>query len=64
MLSSVLNSERAVKVDIAIIMRAFVETARELGHESELAENLIEWNGASASHDDEIAAISARQSVS
>jgi len=56
MLSSVLNSERAVKVNIAII-RAFVklrqtlETSRELAHEfSELEKRL-------GKHDEEIGAI-------
>ena len=39
MLSSVLNSERAVKVNIAI-MRAFVKLRETLGHESRASEKI------------------------
>ena len=56
MLSSVLNSERAVKVNIAI-MRAFVKLRQTLESNRELAEKFSELERRVGEHDDEIAAI-------
>jgi nitric oxide synthase oxygenase domain/subunit len=56
MLSSVLNSERAVKVNIAI-MRAFVKLREMLGTNRELARNFSEFEQRIEKHDKEIAAI-------
>jgi hypothetical protein len=56
MLSSVLNSERAVKVNIAI-MRAFVQLRETLETNRELARKFSELEQRVGKHDDEIAAI-------
>ncbi len=56
MLSSVLNSERAVKVNIAI-MRAFVKLRETLETNRELAQRFSELEQRVGKHDDEIAAI-------
>ncbi len=56
MLSSVLNSERAVKVNIAI-MRAFVKLRQTLDTNRELARKFAELEQRVGKHDDEIAAI-------
>ena len=56
MLSSVLNSERAVKVNIAI-MRAFVKLRRTLDTNRELAQKFSELERRVGKHDEEIAAI-------
>ena len=56
MLSSVLNSERAVKVDIAI-MRAFVRLRQTLETNRELARNFSGLERLVGKHDEEIAAI-------
>jgi hypothetical protein len=56
MLSSVLNSERAVKVNIAI-MRAFVKLRETLESNRELARKFAELENRVGKHDDEIAAI-------
>jgi hypothetical protein len=56
MLSSVLNSERAVKVNIAI-MRAFVKLRETLESNRELARKFAELEQRVGKHDDEIAAI-------
>ncbi|HSV63872.1 MAG TPA: ORF6N domain-containing protein [Chthoniobacterales bacterium] len=56
MLSSVLNSERAVKVNIAI-MRAFVKLRETLESHRELAHKFAELQRRVGKHDDEIAAI-------
>jgi len=56
MLSSVLNSERAVKVNIAI-MRAFVQLRETLDTNRELARKFSELEQRVGKHDDEIAAI-------
>ena len=56
MLSSVLNSERAVKVNIAI-MRAFVKLRQTLESNRELAEKFSELERRVGVHDHEIAAI-------
>ena len=56
MLSSVLNSELAVKVNIAI-MRAFVKLREMLGTNRELARNFSELEQRIGKHDKEIAAI-------
>jgi hypothetical protein len=56
MLSSVLNSERAVKVNIAI-MRAFVKLRQTLDTNRELARKFAELERRVGKHDDEIAAI-------
>jgi hypothetical protein len=56
MLSSVLNSERAVKVNIAI-MRAFVKLRETLETNRELARKFAELENRVGKHDDEIAAI-------
>lgn len=56
MLSSVLNSERAVKVNIAI-MRAFVKLRETLETNRELARKFAELEKRVGKHDDEIGAI-------
>jgi hypothetical protein len=56
MLSSVLNSERAVKVNIAI-MRAFVKLRQMIGTNRELAQKFSELERRVGKHDEEIAAI-------
>jgi hypothetical protein len=56
MLSSVLNSERAVKVNIAI-MRAFVRLRQALDTNQELAKKFSELERRVGKHDEEIAAI-------
>jgi hypothetical protein len=56
MLSSVLSSERAVKVNIAI-MRAFVKLRETLETNRELARKFAELETRVGKHDDEIAAI-------
>jgi DNA-binding PadR family transcriptional regulator len=56
MLSSVLNSERAVKVNIAM-MRAFVKLRQMIDTNRELAQKFSELERRVGKHDDEIAAI-------
>lgn len=56
MLSSVLNSPRAVKVNIAI-MRAFVKLRQTLDANRQLAQKFSELEERVEKHDDEIAAI-------
>ena len=56
MLSSVLKSERAVKVNIAI-MRAFVKLREALETNRELAKRFAELETRVGEHDDEITAI-------
>src|SRR6266508_4158015 len=56
MLSSVLNSERAVKVNIAI-MRAFVKLRQTLETNRELAQKFSELERRVGKHDEEITAI-------
>jgi hypothetical protein len=56
MLSSVLNSERAVKVNIAI-MRAFVKLRRMLDTNRELAQKFSELERRVGKHDEEIVGI-------
>lgn len=56
MLSSVLRSERAVKVNIAI-MRAFVKLRETLEFNREPARKFAELEQRVGKHDDEIAAI-------
>ena len=56
MLSSVLKSERAVKVNIAI-MRAFVKLRQMLETNRELAQKFSELEQRVGKHDEEIAAI-------
>jgi hypothetical protein len=56
MLSSVLNSPRAVKVNIAI-MRAFVKLRETLENNRELARKFSELQQRVGKHDEEIAAI-------
>jgi DNA-binding PadR family transcriptional regulator len=56
MLSSVLNSERAVKVNIAI-MRAFVKLRETIETNRELARKFSQLEQRVGKHDDEIAAI-------
>jgi hypothetical protein len=56
MLSSVLNSERAVKVNIAI-MRAFVALRETLETNRELAKKFAELERRVGIHDEEIGAI-------
>jgi DNA-binding PadR family transcriptional regulator len=56
MLSSVLNSSRAVKVNIAI-MRAFVKLRETLDSHRELADKFAELQRRVGKHDEEIAAI-------
>ena len=56
MLSSVLRSERAVKVNIAI-MRAFVQLRRAIETNHELAKKFSELEQRVGKHDEEIGAI-------
>jgi hypothetical protein len=56
MLSSVLNSERALKVNITI-MRAFVKLRETLDTNRELARKFAELERRVGKHDEEIAAI-------
>ena len=56
MLSSVLNSERAVKVNIAIV-RAFVKLRETLDTNRQLARKFAELERRVGKHDEEIAAI-------
>ena len=56
MLSSVLNSDRAVDVNIAI-MRVFVQLRRMIASHDELASKLIELERHLKDHDDQIQAI-------
>ena len=56
MLSSVLNSDRAIKVNVAI-MRAFVKLRQMLETNRELARNFSELDRRVGKHDQEIAAI-------
>jgi uncharacterized membrane protein len=56
MLSGVLNSERAVKVNVAI-MRAFVKLRQMIDTNRELAQKFSELERRVGKHDDEIAAI-------
>ena len=56
MLSSILKSERAVKVNIAI-MRAFVKLRRMLETNRELAQKFSELERRVGKHDEDIAAI-------
>ena len=56
MLSSVLNSERAIQVNIAI-MRAFVKLRQILATHKELAEKLNELEGKLDKHDEDILVI-------
>ena len=56
MLSSVLNSDRAIKVNIAI-MRTFVKLRQTLESNRELAQKFSELEQRVGVHDDEIAAI-------
>jgi hypothetical protein len=56
MLSSVLNSERAVKVNIAI-MRAFVKLRETLETNRELARKFAKLERRVGKHDEEIVAI-------
>jgi hypothetical protein len=56
MLSSVLNSDRAIKVNIAI-MRAFVKLRETLETNRELARRFAELESRVGKHDEEIAAI-------
>jgi hypothetical protein len=56
MLSSVLNSERAVQVNIAI-MRAFVKLRKTLETNRELAQKFAELEARVGKHDEEIGAI-------
>jgi len=56
MLSSVLNSERAIEVNVAI-MRAFVQLRRMIGSHEELARKLAELEARLSAHDEQIQAI-------
>jgi uncharacterized membrane protein len=56
MLSSVLNSDRAIKVNIAI-MRAFVKLRQTLETNRELAQKFSDLERRVGKHDEEIAAI-------
>jgi hypothetical protein len=56
MLSSVLNSERAIEVNVAI-MRAFVQLRRMIGSHEELARKLGELEARLSEHDEQIQAI-------
>ena len=56
MLSSVLNSDRAIEVNIAI-MRAFVQLRRMIASHDELANKLAELERHLRDHDDQIQAI-------
>src|SRR5437588_9417740 len=62
MLSSVLKSKRAVKVNIAI-MRAFVKLRQTLDANRQLAQKFSELEERVEKHDDEIAAILDRKST-
>jgi hypothetical protein len=53
MLSSVLNSERAIRMNIAI-MRAFVQLRKFLGTSNELSQKIEELEKAVAGHDEKI----------
>lgn len=56
MLSSVLNSERAIQVNIAI-MRAFVKLRQTLASHKALAEKLAELERAIEGHDAQIGSL-------
>ena len=56
MLSSVLNSERAIEVNIAV-MRAFVQLRRMIGSHEELARKLADLEARLSEHDEQIRAI-------
>ena len=56
MLSSVLNSDRAIEVNVAI-MRAFVQLRRMIGSHEELARTLAELEARLSEHDEQIQAI-------
>jgi membrane-associated protease RseP (regulator of RpoE activity) len=56
MLSSVLNSDRAIEVNVAI-MRAFVQLRRMIGSHEELARKLAELEARFSEHDEQIQAI-------
>jgi len=56
MLSSVLNSERAIQVNIGI-MRVFVKIRQIVSHHKELAHKLSQLEGKVEKHDKEISAI-------
>ncbi|HLD69162.1 MAG TPA: hypothetical protein VJA17_00190 [Candidatus Omnitrophota bacterium] len=56
MLSSVLNSERAIQVNI-VIMRAFVKLRKILSTHKELAHKLIDLERKIEKHDGEIEGI-------
>ena len=56
MLSSVLNSDRAIEVNI-VIMRAFVQLRKTLDSHSELARKLADLEKRFESHDEQIQAI-------
>ena len=56
MLSSVLNSERAIEVNI-VIMRAFVQLRRRTITQKELAHKLVELEQQIQDHDQQIQAI-------
>jgi hypothetical protein len=56
MLSSVLQSPRAVEINVAI-MRAFVKLREALSANRELAAKLAELEGLVAGHDDDIRAL-------
>lgn len=56
MLSSVLNSERAIQVNIAI-MRAFVRLRQMIATHKELAQKLIELEKKIEKHDEDIHAV-------
>ena len=56
MLSSVLNSERAVKANVAI-MRAFVKLRQTLETNRELAQKFADLERRVGKHDEEISAI-------
>ncbi len=56
MLSSILNSERAIKINIAI-MRAFVKLRKMISTNKELAHKLAQLENKIEKHDDEIKTI-------
>jgi len=56
MLSSVLNSERAIEVNVAI-MRAFVQLRRMIASHEELARKFAELEARLSGHDEQIRAI-------
>jgi hypothetical protein len=56
MLSSVLNSERAIEVNVAI-MRAFVQLRRMIGSHEELVRKLEELEARLGEHDEQIEAV-------